>query len=652
MLAGDGWGALSVELVLLVLDLLPASDLSRAALVCRRWQLLCYASHLWRCVSRSAPRTAEGRVRPRLRRRFFGKAVRGILIGSFPVSYTDKLNFLEAMFSEFNVEAMSAVYASYNGSMYKTINYLQSHTSSGGGGGGGGATNSHASASLTTSMPTTLAERALSPPVQASHVNDSRRGTVSRDWRHELKERASAFDEQSKLLLGAAATADTGAQTPASSAEPSSLSDSGTLANVSYFIARPVTSVYTLSANGYLAYELTHNPLLVALQQRTEFVDLVNILVEENCLLLVPQESTVRHLEISRHFIQHHIVVLDDAREPPAPTVARRRRRRLYSGPVEIELLNMLLSVDKDESETVNAPGVFDATLSPVKPSVKRDAGAVGAAGDDDVDDESSDGANKEDELERAVGLSTLEWRAWHDQSPAHVAARRRRRRRSRRRREAVPDCALSARGQSVDWRLGALARCRDLWPAAAPQPSVAASAGCRRRCGGGSGGGRRRRRRRRRQWRTRRRAGVARRAESRARGVGARRRAQLADKAHRAAGASHEEEDADERAAADVRGGRRERRDRLEHLEHDGGGGRRRSRRRPRHHWQRGVARAADAGAQGDAERAAAPGQSDDELGADAVFRASLSAADGQRQGGAREGRVLCDTAQAARRS
>jgi hypothetical protein len=405
MLAGDGWGALNVELVLLVLDWLPATDLSHAALVCRRWQLLCYASHLWRCVARTAPRTAEGRVRPRLRRRFFGKAVRGILIGSFPVSYTDKLNFLEAMFSEFNVEAMSAVYASYNGSMYKTISYLQSHAS---------AERVQPQPqpqphhhTLTTSMPTTLAERALSPPVQASHVLDTRRGTVSRDWRHELKERAGAFDEQSKLLLGATAT--DAAPAPASDDPP--LADSGSLSNVSYFIARPVTSVYTLSANGYLAYELTHNPLLMALQQRTEFVDLVNILVEENCLLLVPQESTVRHLEISRHFIQHHIVILDDAREPPAPTVARRRRRRLYSGPVEIELLNMLLSVDKDESETVTAPGssVFDSTMSPVKASAGRSAAAAPAAvNDDDVDEESSgDGANK-DELERAVGLSTL----------------------------------------------------------------------------------------------------------------------------------------------------------------------------------------------------------------------------------------------------
>ena len=379
MLAGDGWGSLTVELVIGgVLEWLTPDDLGHAALVCRRWQLLCYVARLWRCVALTAPRTVEGRVRPRLRRRFFGKAVRGILIGSYPVAYTDKLAFLEAMFGEFNIEAMSAVYASYNGSMRRTISYLQAHSTA------------PKSFDLARSMPPTISEPR---PQAASPTLHGRRGT--RDWRHELKERAEAFDEQSKLLLGAAPAV--GAADAAAGAGEPQLSESGALANVSYFIARPVTSVYTLSANGYLAYELAHNPLLLALQ-RTEFVDLVNILVEENCLLVVPQESTVRQLVISRHFIQHHVVILDNARSAaPSP----RRRRRLYSGPREIELLNMLLA--GDEETVTAAPAAAPAT--PAEPLKSPFAASDDDAGDDD-DSDSVDASRAE--ADRALGLSTL----------------------------------------------------------------------------------------------------------------------------------------------------------------------------------------------------------------------------------------------------
>ena len=74
----------------------------------------------------------------------------------------------------------------------------------------------------------------------------------------------------------------------------------------------------------------------------------------------------------------------------------------MYSGPREIELLNMLLAGGETE-ETVAAPGVAadaaatDAHKSPFAP----------AADDEDDDDSDSVDATRAD-AERAVGLSTL----------------------------------------------------------------------------------------------------------------------------------------------------------------------------------------------------------------------------------------------------
>ena len=52
----------------------------------------------------------------------------------------------------------------------------------------------------------------------------------------------------------------------------------------------------------------------------------------------------MRGVPVSRLFIQHHIVVLDEGEHGHTPSAVR---RRLYSGPGEIELLNMLLEGDE-----------------------------------------------------------------------------------------------------------------------------------------------------------------------------------------------------------------------------------------------------------------------------------------------------------------
>lgn len=190
---------------------------------------------------------------------------------------------------------------------------------------------------LPTHAPATNQLRVSAPTPAASSATAT--DDVKVDWRLALcaKAQAAQFGAQTALLLG------NGSDASESNVLSSSSSSSS---NVEAFIARPVTSVFTMSQTGFVEFERANNPLLLALQ-RTEFVDLVNILLGDDALLLVTSTTALAGVDITRHFVQHHIVVLD-AMQSSAPR-KNSRRKRLYSSPLELALLDMLLSDKPDD---------------------------------------------------------------------------------------------------------------------------------------------------------------------------------------------------------------------------------------------------------------------------------------------------------------